>query len=482
MIKYLRKYWFFAILAPIFMMGEVSMDLLQPRMMSTIIDEGVLGLSNNNVGDVHLVIITGLKMIGLVTIGCFCGVMSGVFANLCSQNFGNDVRKDAFRNIMSFSFEQTDKFTTGSLITRVTNDITQIQNLVSQCIRGFVRTFLLFAGGIGCMLMLDLSFGIVVACALPLVVIFAVNHIISIGTISAFIVYAKQFGRPIDELAQIYGQIQTAIAGAERVFAIMDEPCEDKSGSRNMDNAKGVITFKNVNFSYVEGKPVLKDFNFEVRAGHKVALVGQTGSGKTTVVNLLMRFYDVDSGEIMIDGVNIKDIDCNELRKNTAIVLQDTVLFADTVKNNLKYSKEDASEEELENAARMSNCHSMIRHLQNGYDTELAQSGYNLSQGQRQLLSIARAFLASPKILILDEATSSVDTRTEKHIQDAMHRLMENRTSLIIAHRLSTIQDADCIVVMDNGRIVETGNHEELIKQRGRYYELYMTQFAGSAT
>lgn len=311
---------------------------------------------------------------------------------------------------------------------------------------------------------------------------FAVNHIISIGTISAFIVYAKQFGRPIDELAQIYGQIQTAIAGAERVFAIMDEPCEDKSGSRNMDDARGVITFKNVNFSYVEGKPVLKDFNFEVRAGHKVALVGQTGSGKTTVVNLLMRFYDVDSGEIMIDGVNIKDIDCSELRKNTAIVLQDTVLFADTVKNNLKYSKEDASEEEVENAAKISNCHSMIRHLQNGYDTELTQSGYNLSQGQRQLLSIARAFLASPKILILDEATSSVDTRTEKHIQDAMHRLMENRTSLIIAHRLSTIQDADCIVVMDNGRIVETGSHEELISQRGRYYELYMTQFAGSAT
>ncbi|MGN1187713.1 MAG: ABC transporter transmembrane domain-containing protein, partial [Lachnospiraceae bacterium] len=177
MIKYLKKYWFFAILAPIFMMGEVAMDLLQPRMMSTIIDEGVLGLSNNNVGDVHLVIVTGLKMIGLVTIGGFCGVMSGVFANLCSQNFGNDVRKDAFRNIMSFSFEQTDKFSTGSLITRVTNDITQIQNLVMQCIRGFVRTFLLFAGGIGCMLMLDLSFGIVVACALPLVIICVVYFI-----------------------------------------------------------------------------------------------------------------------------------------------------------------------------------------------------------------------------------------------------------------------------------------------------------------
>ena len=195
-----------------------------------------------------------------------------------------------------------------------------------------------------------------------------------------------------------------------------------------------------------------------------------------------MRFYDVDSGEILIDGKNIKDIDCDELRKNAAIVLQDTVLFADTVRNNLKYSRTDASEEEMEEAAKMSHCHNMIKRLKKGYDTVLADAGYNLSAGQRQLLSIARAFLAKPKILILDEATSSVDTRTEKKIQDAMVNLMKNRTSLIIAHRLSTIRDADCIVVMDQGRIVEQGNHEELLQQKGRYYELYMTQFAGNAT
>ena len=311
---------------------------------------------------------------------------------------------------------------------------------------------------------------------------FAVNGVISIGIISAFIVYAKQFGRPIDEIAQIYGQIQTAIAGAERVFAIMDQPKEDKSGQENMDRARGVITFRDVNFSYIPGQQVLHEFNLEVRAGHKIALVGATGSGKTTVVNLLMRFYDVDSGEILIDGVNIKDIDCSSLRENTAIVLQDTVLFADTVRNNLKYSKEDASDEEMEQATRMSNCHDMILRLKDGYDTMLSGEGYNLSQGQRQLLSIARAFLAQPKILILDEATSSVDTRTEKRIQDAMVKLMENRTSLIIAHRLSTIQDADFIVVMEQGKIIETGNHEELLQKQGKYYELYMTQFAGNAT
>ena len=261
----------------------------------------------------------------------------------------------------------------------------------------------------------------------------------------------------------------------------MDEPLEDKSGDKTMDDLKGVIKFENVNFSYTDDKQVLYDFNLEVKAGHKVALVGSTGSGKTTVVNLLMRFYDVDSGRILIDDVNIKDIDCDNLRKNTAIVLQDTVLFADSVKNNLKYSNSEATDEQMYEAARMSNCDNMIRKLPDKYDTKLMSEGENISQGQRQLLSIARAFLAQPKILILDEATSSVDTRTEKHIQDAMVKLMKNRTSLIIAHRLSTIQDADLIVVMDEGRIVETGNHSELLEKKGRYYQLYMTQFAGEA-
>ncbi len=310
---------------------------------------------------------------------------------------------------------------------------------------------------------------------------FAINNMISIGVISAFIVYAKQFGRPIDEIAQIYGQIQTAIASAERVFDIIDVKSEDKSGSNNMDSLQGIISFEHVNFSYIKGKTVLSDFNLEVPAGHKVALVGATGSGKTTVVNLLMRFYDIDSGSIKIDGVNIKDIDCENLRKNTAIVLQDTVLFSDTIKNNLKYSNENADDEEVINAAKLSNCHNMIMQMKDGYDTVLSEGGHNISQGQRQLLSIGRAVLASPKILILDEATSSVDTRTEKHIQDAMTKLMKNRTSLIIAHRLSTIQDADLIVVLDNGKIIEKGNHIELLSKKGKYYDLYMTQFAGNA-
>ena len=309
---------------------------------------------------------------------------------------------------------------------------------------------------------------------------FAYTGLITIGIISAFIIYAKQFSRPINEIAQLYGTIQTAIAGAERVFALMDQPDEDNSGDRDMDNVRGEITFRNVDFSYIPGKQVLYDFNLDVKPGQKIALVGATGSGKTTVVNLLMRFYPVDAGQILIDGVNIRDIKRDELRKNIAIVLQDTVLFSDTIENNIKYSNPEASDEEMYNAAQMSHLKHYIERLPKKYQTFLKQAGAGLSHGQRQLLAIARAVLANPKILILDEATSSVDTRTEKNIQDAMVKLMKNRTSLIIAHRLSTIRDADKIVVMDQGTVVEIGNHEELLEKKGRYYDLYMTQFAGN--
>ena len=308
-----------------------------------------------------------------------------------------------------------------------------------------------------------------------------VTRAVAIATLAYFLSAAKQFSRPINEIANLFGQIINAMAGAERVFEVIDSENEVDEGKLeiDLDTFKGNIEFKNVNFSYVEGQPVLKNFSLSVKPGEKIALVGHTGSGKTTIVNLLMRFYDIDDGEILIDGVNIKDITKESLRNTISIVLQDTVLFIDTIANNIKYGKLDATFEEMKAAAILANVNFFVKKLPDRYETMLTESGSNLSQGQRQLLSISRAVLKDPKILILDEATSSVDTRTEKNIQDAMVNLMKNRTNLIIAHRLSTIQDADKIVVIDHGEILEIGNHDELLAKEGKYYELYMTQFAG---
>ena len=307
--------------------------------------------------------------------------------------------------------------------------------------------------------------------------------VLTIGSIITFTTLSQQFNRPINTIANLYAQIQTSLAAAERVFSIMDEKHEINEGKVLMSEIENVgdITFEHVDFSYVEGEKVLKDFSLEIKPGEKIALVGATGSGKTTIVNLLMRFYDIDSGSIKIGGIDIRDIDKNSLRSQIAIVLQDTVLFKDTVGNNIKYGKLDATQEEIIHSADVSKSHKFITRLHDGYDTMLTESGNNLSGGQRQLLSISRAVLADPKILILDEATSSVDTRTEKNIQDALANLMKNRTNVIIAHRLSTIKDADKIVVIDKGQIVEIGRHDELLEKQGIYYNLYQTQFSGNA-
>ena len=313
---------------------------------------------------------------------------------------------------------------------------------------------------------------------------FAIKGFITVGTIQAFILYSKQFSRPINEIANQFANIQTAIAGAERIFEVMDADKETDEGKADfeVENVKGDIDFKHIDFSYVPEKQVLKDLDLEVKAGQKIAIVGATGSGKTTIVNLVTRFYPVDSGEITIDGQSIYDIPKDKLRRSIAIVLQDTVLFKDTIEENIRYGRENATLDEIKAAAKFVNADEFIERLPEGYDTVLAEGGSNLSQGQRQLLSIARAVLADPKILILDEATSSVDTRTEMHIQSAMVALMKNRTSLIIAHRLSTIRDADKIVVIDGGRVAEQGSHEELIAAKGCYYRLYQTQFSGVKT
>ena len=304
------------------------------------------------------------------------------------------------------------------------------------------------------------------------------------GKIQAMLQYSKKFTHPINMIASQYSSILTALAGAERIFAILDTPDEIDEGKKKIDisSVRGEIRFEHVDFGYVPGEPVLRDLDLSVGAGQKVAIVGATGSGKTTIVNLLTRFYEVDSGRITVDGTDITEIPKKELRQSIAIVLQDTVLFNDTIEKNIKYGNLSATDSQMRAAAHTARADSFIDRLPDGYRSELSEAGGNLSQGQRQLLSIARAVLADPRILILDEATSSVDTRTEMHIQQAMVALMQGRTSLIIAHRLSTIRDADKIVVLRDGKIAETGSHEELLAKKGEYFKLYSSQFAGIAT
>lgn len=309
--------------------------------------------------------------------------------------------------------------------------------------------------------------------------ILAVKNIITVGVIASFLSYSRQFSRPLNDLASVFNTLQSAVAGAERVFDILDEKDEiaDIADAKVLDSPKGDVIFEGVSFAYREDIKILRNVSFEAKAGSSIALVGPTGAGKTTIVNLLTRFYDVSEGKILIDGIDIKEYTRDSLRSCFGIVLQDTYLFTGTIKENIKYGKLDASDEEIEGAAIMANADAFIMELPEGYNTVLSESGSNLSQGQRQLLAIARAILSNPSILILDEATSSVDTRTEMRIQHAMIKLMKGRTSFIIAHRLSTIRDADLIMVIDHGQIVEKGNHEKLIEEKGVYYNMYFSQF-----
>lgn len=302
---------------------------------------------------------------------------------------------------------------------------------------------------------------------------------ITIGGISSFVIYANLFAKPFNEITGVLTQIQAALASAQRVFNIMDAVPQTPDGRIEFDSrhSSGKIAFENVCFSYDAKRPLITNFNLDVKPGTRIAIAGQTGAGKTTLVNLLMRFYDVDSGAILIDGVNINTVTRNSLRRSFGMVLQDTWLFAGSIRDNIAYGKTDATDEEIVAAAKAADAHSFIRRLPNGYDTLITDAGDNLSQGQKQLLTIARVMLADPPVLILDEATSNIDTRTEIRIQKAFQKITENRTSFIIAHRLSTIREADLILLMEKGNIAEKGTHEQLLKSNGLYAKLYYSQF-----
>lgn len=309
----------------------------------------------------------------------------------------------------------------------------------------------------------------------------ALGGLATVGTIVSFISYAQRFSRPVNQLAMLFNAVQSALAGAERIFELLDEAPEtlDAPDALPLGRVRGEVVFEDVCFGYNPDEPVLRHVSLHAKPGQMVALVGPTGAGKTTIVNLLTRFYEVDSGRILIDGQDIRTIKKDDLRRRLGLVLQDNFLFADTVMANIRYGRLDASDEEVIQAAKLANADHFIRRLPHGYRTVLTERGSNLSQGQRQLLAIARAILADPDILILDEATSNVDTRTEKHLQEALRRLAQGRTSFVIAHRLSTIREADQVLVIKDGQIIERGRHAELLAQRGFYHHLYTSQFLG---
>ena len=347
------------------------------------------------------------------------------------------------------------------------NDTLYISAWKSQFLSGMMMPIMTFVGNLGYVLVTILGGWL------------TIRKVIEVGDILAFVQYIRSFMQPISQAAQIANVLQSTAAAAERVFEFLDEE-EEVADIENPVSTKeiiGAVDFNHINFEYNQGKTIINDFTAHIKPGQRVAIVGPTGAGKTTIVKLLMRFYDVNYGEILIDGYNIKDFNRSDLRKIFGMVLQDTWLFNGTIMENLRYGRLDASDEEVKAAAKAAHVHSFIRNLPNGYDMELNEEASNVSQGQKQLLTIARAILANPKILILDEATSSVDTRTEVLIQKAMDNLMSGRTSFIIAHRLSTIRDADLILVMNNGDIVEQGNHEELLYKNGFYAKLYNSQF-----
>ncbi len=431
---FLKPYWLWAVLAPLLMALEVSMDLMQPRLLQRVIDQGIAR------SDITLVLHTGIWMAVAALVGLGGGAGCTVYAVLAAQGFGADLRSALFTKVQNLSFGNLDKLETGKLITRLTNDVTQVQEM-------------------------------------------AIKGLATVGTIASFINYTRQFGRPLNDIADLYNAIQAAVAGAERVFEVIDEVPEltDAPDAVALGQIRGDVVFDDVSFAYDPDTPVLKHVSFQARPGQIVALVGPTGAGKTTIVNLLTRFYDIDSGRITIDGHDIRHVKKDNLRRQLGIVLQDTFLFSGSVMDNIRYGRLDATDAEVIAATHLSNADQFIHRLPQGYATLLSERASNLSQGQRQLLAIARAILADPSILILDEATSSVDTRTEQHIQEAMLRLMAGRTSFVIAHRLSTIRDADQILVINHGEVVEQGKHEELLARGGFYHHLYTSQFRGNA-
>ena len=573
LLKYVKKYWYFAILAPTFMFLEVFMDMLLTQFMEKMVDFGV------QTGNINNIIKYGLLMLLFLFIGVACGILSGVFTNLTSFKFSNDLRKDVFKKIMHLSYNQTDKFSTGSLVTRVTNDITQVQNLLSMALRMFIRALSFFILGIVFTLNINIEFGYILLIILPIeilvIVIFVklafpifsviqtkldkvntivhenltgarvvkafskedyeysrfkgandeytqknlyvgkisaflmpilmiivyigqiviyyvggnsileasknalkINDMILVGEISQAITYISMICMSIMMLGMIFTSLARATASAKRINEVLDCEEEIKDGKKDINlEETGTIEFKNVSFKYPGSSSYsLQNISFKANKGDVIAIVGATGSGKSTLVNLITRFYDVSEGEILVDNINVKDYTQKELRNKVAICLQKAELFSGTIKDNIKWGKEDATDEEVDEACSIAQAKEFILSKEKGYDEYIEEKGTSLSGGQKQRLSIARAVIKKPEILIFDDSTSALDLVTEAKLHQAMNEKIRDITKIIVAQRISTARNAKKIIVLDNGQIVGFDTHDNLMKNCEIYIDIYNSQ------
>lgn len=563
--KYLKPYALFAVLTPLSMVGEVLGDLLQPKLMSKIVDDGVLGQ------DMNLIIRTGLLMLLVLIGGGACGIAASAFGGIASQSFSRDLRVDVFKRVMGLSFEQTDKFTTGSLVTRLTADITAIQQMVDFMLRMLVRDSLLFFGGIIMMLTLNVRFGIIILCALPIEIIMmivilkkanpyysivakrldSVNSVVQenvtgarvvkayvredteekrfddanislmesnlrvqtlmailqpllmiilnlsviaviviggwqvqaqamkVGEVMAAITYLTQVLHGVMMMSMMFQTLAKASASANRLREVLETDPVIKSGSVSLsDKTGGTVSFKNVSFSYPEtkGRPVISDLTLDIKSGESVAILGATGSGKSSLVNLIPRFYDCTAGEVLVDGVNVKDCKLDELRKKVGIVLQKSELFSGTVEDNIKWGDKNAPHEEVISAAQAAQADEFIQKIPAGYEGIIAEKGASLSGGQKQRLSISRAVLKKPEILILDDSTSALDLGTEAKLRAEIDRKMNGTTLIIIAQRIQSVKSCDRIAVLDHGKLCACDTHENLLKTCEVYQDIYASQ------
>lgn len=566
MLQYLKKYRLYCLLAPLFMLGEIAMDMWQPAMMAIIVDKGVLG------GNIDLIWEMGIWMLLLVIFGGTCGILCGVFASIAAQNFGNDVRKDLFSRIMNFSFQQTDQFTTGSLITRITNDVSRVEQMVMMSVRSVVRCTVMFFGGIYMLYLQSPRFALVAACGLPVIAAFVIfflrkvsplftiiqqkldqiNCIVQENIAGARVVkaYVKEaqalalFSKANDQLCFVNLRAQTALAflnpcvnivlnictvvvlyiggitiqtdgnitpgqvmasitylsmilmriifmanifqtftrssaSWKRIREVLETKPAQKSGTCSPKKGhQGEIEFRNVSFSYPDApdNPVLKNVSFRIEPGQTVAVIGSTGSGKSSLVHLIPRFYDTTGGEVLVDGINVRDYPMEVLRDKIGIVQQKSELFSRSIEENITWGTPNADPEKIRRAARLAQAEDFIQNTPNGYQTHVTESGHSLSGGQKQRISIARAMLKRPEILILDDAASALDLKTEAALQASFNRELEGTTKLIVAQRVASVKNADKILVLDDGQLSARGTHEELLKTSPVYGEICRSQ------